>query len=138
MSLVPVEIVRAEDIEVIPKADRPGAVLKLLEAIRQALHYVESPREAAVHVDGAQLAQYLAKKVEAGVDVQNQAAELVLRSRRRLGELLIEQVNHNGGRPKKNGLATEPFSLAEIGVSKWASHVAQQIASVPEAEFDST
>lgn len=75
------------------------------------------------------------------------ASEIRIRAERRLGEMLREQKETVGmapaGRPKKIGSDEEPIfkevpTLAEVGIDKKLSSRAQQIASIPEADFEDT
>lgn len=69
----------------------------------------------------------------AAYEAQADAAEIALRAERRLGELCAELPV---GRPGK-GNAVLPFpSLDELGISRMQSSRWQQIASVPEPDFE--
>jgi hypothetical protein len=96
------------------------------------------PVEAARFVKQAEMVEYLTRKVKAAEEVQRQAAEVVLRAKRRLGELLATTEKSVGGRPEKNRLPRAPVSrtLSEMGISKRASTDASTVANIPEAEFE--
>ncbi|HLJ68482.1 MAG TPA: hypothetical protein VKX16_14100 [Chloroflexota bacterium] len=72
-------------------------------------------------------------------EVQNQAAEVALRAKRKAGELLAETIQHQGGRPSKNLPIVGTFSgqtLAELGIDRHDSDRWQAIASVPAERFE--
>lgn len=71
------------------------------------------------------------------------AAEIRIRSERRLGEMLAQQKETvglaPGGRPKKTPSRREEVSqpaLAEVGIDHKLSSRAQKLAAVPEREFE--
>jgi N6-adenosine-specific RNA methylase IME4 len=71
------------------------------------------------------------------------ATEIQMRAERRLGEILHEAESEgliSVGRPKKrsveNGSASEPFTLAEAGISKKLSAKSQQFATIAEPAFE--
>jgi uncharacterized membrane protein YccC len=72
-----------------------------------ALHEVEEPREAAQLVERAEAIKYLSEKAALSQEVQDQAAEVALRARRRAGELVAEMPKNAGGRPFKTTPAIE-------------------------------
>jgi N6-adenosine-specific RNA methylase IME4 len=52
-----------------------------------------------------------------------------------MGEMLVDAIPHQGGRPKKRSLEEDRFSLAEIGVTKNQSSRYQALAEIPELAF---
>ena len=77
------------------------------------------------------------------------SAEIKLRARLRLGEMIVEQKETVGlnkgtagkGRPKIGGATEEPPkdnrpTLAEAGIDKKLSSRAQKLAAVPEEKFE--
>jgi hypothetical protein len=72
-----------------------------------------------------------------GLDMENDCAEIKVRAERRLGEVLTAM-------PKNRGAATrldDQTSLAlpkleDIGLNKFESHQFQQVAAVPEPQFE--
>ncbi len=66
------------------------------------------------------------------MEMQNQCAEIKIRAERRAGELLAD-TTPGSGRPKKFHGGT---FLSDAGVSNKQSHRWQQIATVPEADFE--
>ena len=59
------------------------------------------------------------------------AADLKLRAERKAGEMLRAMPKHNGD-PRLH----DATRLADVGVTKIQSHRWQQVAAVPEFEFD--
>jgi N6-adenosine-specific RNA methylase IME4 len=109
-----------------------------LEDARRALAEAESIAEVRVIRDQAEAIRYLAKECGLGLAIVNDGAEMKLRAERRIGELLAEMQKNKGGRPLQSGSTLEPVrpKLKEMGTGKTQSHRAQQIASVPEVEFE--
>jgi hypothetical protein len=113
----------------------PVEVMAAIERARAELQRVEDPREAAVFVAQTEAIRYLAEKAHAGHEVQNQAAELALRAKRRAGELLVSLPKNLGGRGTGNTVLPVP-RLDELGIGKIDSSRWQAVASVPEDRFE--
>jgi hypothetical protein len=109
--------------------------MALLERTRADLQGVEDPREAALFVVRTEAIQYLAEKAKAGHELQNQAAELALRAKRRAGELLASLPKNLGGRGTGNSVLPVP-TLDELGIGKIDSSRWQAVASVPGERFE--
>lgn len=121
--------------------DNPGPeqVVGLIEAARAALQYVEDPREASMLVKQSDAIRYLSQKARSAKEVQNQAAEVALRAKRRAGELLRDTIPHEGGRPPTNTdtrSEIRPPTLAELDVHEKESERWQCIAAIPQERFD--
>jgi len=72
-------------------------------------------------------------------DLIAEATEVQTRAERRLGELLLEAEKRGWigrGRPKENVPNSEHFTLEEAGIDRKLSSRAQQLAEVPQAEFE--
>jgi len=77
-------------------------------------------------------------------EAQNHTNELKLRAERRLGEMLQEEIPHQGGRPSKNPTNmsrvfqedTSLPSLSTLGISYNQSSRWQQIASLSAEDFE--
>jgi hypothetical protein len=103
------------------------AIRTQLDRARTALAEVQTVDEAVNVKRFAESVRYAAKQAKAGMDAQNEAAEIRLRAERRAGELLrvaVTPSNQHTGR-----------SLPE-GVRKHESHRFQQVADVPEPVFE--
>ena len=119
--------------------ESPIDVMAAIERARTELQRVEDPREAAVFVAQTEAIRYLAEKAYAGHEVQNQAAELALRAKRRAGELLAASELSRGGRPSETMDIVSPVSpptLDELGIQPKDSQRWQAVASVPEDRFE--
>jgi phage N-6-adenine-methyltransferase len=111
--------------------------LLAIERAREIIAACKDIDEVKSIKDRAEAVKVLLREQGAAVDAQNHAAEIGMRAFRRMGQMLRESVRHEGGRPKKNGASQEPFQrLEDLGVSKKQSALAQQLAAVPDTEFD--
>lgn len=117
------------------------SLIKLEEATRILAEYQEV-EDILPHYNLAEQYQYYAKKQKLGHEAVNYGAEIKLRAARRMGEVLEPTINHNGGRPQKNGTIEEPFfdevspTLSDIGLTKKQSSQFQQIAAIPQDIFE--
>lgn len=127
------------------EAATPAQVLAMIGSIRADLQRVEDPREAVHITKRADSIKYLASKADASADVQNQAAEVALRARRKAGELLAavpREQGSGGGRPPKTSPQRDAkFSsyqkvLEETELPKPTAERFQQLAKIPEEEFE--
>lgn len=109
-------------------ATTPAQVLARLQAMQVHLAADEDPREAATIAKQADVLRYLARKADASAAVQNRAAEVGLRARRRAGELLA------AAGPEKHDPTSR--SVRELGITNSDSSRWQAVASVPEARFE--
>ena len=79
------------------------------------------------------------KQIGATIETQNYAAEIRLRAERRLGEMLMVGPKADGGDAQrtrfKKGTESPP-TLASVGITKKESSRSQELAAVPEAEFE--
>lgn len=71
-----------------------------------------------------------------GADGLADAAELIVRAERRLGEILDELPKHPGNRNGSGGSEDEPPKLEDLGVSKKQSSRWQALASIPDEDFE--
>lgn len=116
-----------------------------LDRAKQAIERVATIGEAKDISDKAAAIKLLAAKQGWSKDQKIRIAEIEVRAQRRLGELLAETPKATGtrgqGRPPLGGATREPPiqlapTLADMGISKKQSHVAQAVASVPVADFE--
>lgn len=108
-------------------------LIKLTEAHR-ALMEAKTIDEVKDVRDRAESLRLYAKQAGYGLEMQNACAEIKLRAERRAGELLKETINHNGGRPEKNGNSVLP--LHDFGLNKMQSSRFQTIARIPDEVFE--
>ncbi len=100
--------------------DRASAAIERVQTVGEAKGIID--RAAALKVFAARQDWSRREKIRLG--------EIEVRATRRLGELL----DPPKGRPEK-GSPGEPL-LSDLGITKKQSHIAQQIASIPAAEFE--
>ena len=92
--------------------------------------------------DKAEALRAYAKQAGESLEMQNMIAEIKIRAERKAGELLKEQIPHEGGRPEKQSNDTTVFeieqskTLKEIGISRDQSSTWQKIANIPEEKFE--
>ena len=86
--------------------------------------------------DQAQTLAAYSKAAKLGLTMQNECAELKLRAERKAGEMLRAMPKRSGARDGKTGLHDVTPLLADVGVSKIQSMRWQQVAAVPEPEFE--
>jgi hypothetical protein len=98
-----------------------------LDQARAELAEIETVEEAANVRAFAELVRYAARQAKAGMDAQNEAAEIRLRAERRAGELLKVAVTPSNQHTGK--------SLPE-GVRKHESHRFQRVAEIQERPFE--
>ena len=107
--------------------------LAVITQARRMLDQATTFEEITAIRDRAELARTYARTVRAGLDLQNQAAELKLPAERKAGELLAGLRLRGGDRRSKR--RREGPMLKEIGISKDQSQRWQLLASVPERIF---
>jgi N6-adenosine-specific RNA methylase IME4 len=121
------------------EAETPQQVLAMIRSIRTDLEQVEDPREAVQITRRADSIKYLAGKANASADVQNQAAEVALRARRKAGELLAAVPRERGFAHSAHGEPNAtPYQevLKETELPVPAAKRFQQLARIPDAEFE--
>lgn len=115
------------------------SLLPIFERARQALAEARTLDEVKHIRDQAQAIQAYLHQQRAGLEMQNNAADVKLRAERRLGEMLAATPKHEGGRPAANythdGLGS-PQTLKDLGIDDHQSHRWQQVAKLPEADFE--
>jgi len=107
-------------------------------AARQALEAAHSVDEVKDIRDKATAMQAYAKQAN-DPKMENWAAEIRVRAERRAGKLLKEMEKDKGGRPGKTPTNLEGVSatsLKDLGVTYKQSSQWQQLADVPEDEFE--
>jgi SAM-dependent methyltransferase len=112
-------------------ADQSNTLIVLNE-IHQRLATITTVDEAKKIRDQAEAIRSYAKKVQAGLAVQNRAAAIKLLAERRLGELLAKTVRHRGG---KASIDLHDGSQLPKNISWVQSHRWQAIAQVPDVEI---
>ena len=94
----------------------------------------------------AETARNLSKKIGLGLEAQNEAAEIKIRSERELGKLLAQMPKNEGAKGNPGGQGapivryqddtTQPPTLSDLGIKKMQSSRCQQIGSLPITKFE--
>lgn len=111
--------------------------VELLTAMRRALAEAETLPEITSLIERAEVIRVAARKAGAMAEVQNDAAAYKLDAERKAGQMLAE-MDIRPGRAGAIGDTASPKApkLADVGVSKQQSARWQQIASIPDEEFE--
>lgn len=81
--------------------------------------------------------QIWAKQTKQSLETQNQIAEYRLRLERTKGNFLEENVPHGGDRKSNEvKIKVDSLDLDILGISKYESATARQIAKIPDAKFE--
>lgn len=116
------------------------------DAARKAIIAAATIDEVKDIKDKAEAIRLYAKQSQ-DYEMANKAAEIRIRAERRMGEMLKDQreaglMNKGGGDKKSedyhrsHGATSDLATLEEVGISKSMSSRAQQIAAIPEKEFE--
>lgn len=108
--------------------------LALLSRATKALAEAQTFDEIRTVRDRAEAVRHYARSASLSLDLQNQAAEIKLRAERKAGKLLADLALRGGDRKSKS--QTESLMLADLGVNRNQSSRWQQIAAVPEGQFE--
>src|SRR5262249_31046378 len=122
------------------------ALIHLTRA-RQEIQTAKTFEDVRIGLNKAEQLRLLARQVDASVEVRNEVTELLLRWKRRAGEMLREgeEKGHRrkradnlkrGSGPKSQDVTSEAPSLDEIGIGKMDSSRWQALAGIPEEEFE--
>lgn len=106
-----------------------------LNKARKALALMTTPKEAKDYLDKATAIRDYYGRQEGAFELANEAAEIMIWARRRLGELFAEVPRDGGGRPGKthpsDGTSLQTI-IEDLGVGSSTVHRWQQEAGVPE------
>jgi len=112
------------------------------DAMRRELVLCATTDEVKDIKDRAHAAEVYAKQIH-DTEAEKQLAAIRIRAERRLGEILKEQAEkgeretRGGDKKSKSPEGTlKPQTLADIGISKNESSRCQQLAAIPEPEFE--
>ncbi len=106
--------------------------LMVLNDIHRRLATITTVDEAKKMRDQAEAIRLYAKKVRAGLLVQNRAAAIKILAEGRAGELLAIGIRHQGGRPAKR---SHRGTVLPKDITKNQSQRWQAIATVPESKI---
>ena len=111
--------------------------IQLMTEARRALAEAASIDDVKVVMGRAEVARVLAKKAHLGRAAQNEAAEIAVRAQRLAGQMIREgqDAGEIAGLGKQNK-DTTMVSLSDLDVTANQSSRWQQIASVPEDDFE--
>ena len=116
----------------------PGELLAHFDAARAALEKASRIDEVKAIRDQAAAFSLSLRQSRQSLEMQNRCAEIKLRAERRLGDLLHERIDHQGGRKaKRSHDGTVSESLDDYGVNKNQSSRWQRLAEIPDAQFES-
>ena len=109
-----------------------------LEKARYELEMASQVSEVKIIRDKMSAIQVYLKQTGQSLEIQNIAAEIKIRSERKLGSILTEIILHEGGRPKNSDTMSQffPSKLSDIGISRKQSSRWQQISSIPNILFE--
>lgn len=121
-------------------AVKSDSVIQRLQAATTALAEAKTIQEAKVIVDVAAAAEIYAKRQKLSQDAIDFAHSVKIEALRRVGEMLKETPKNVGAVPGKTGSKGKPVlddtpTLADLGLDKKTSSIAQKLADLPEAEF---
>jgi phage N-6-adenine-methyltransferase len=117
------------------KAD--GVQTLAVERARDMLAKCKTVDEAKEIRDQAAAVKVYLRTKDAGLEAQNDAAEIVITAERRMGRILAETERHTGGRPAATDEPkVQPATLAEMGISRNIAARARKLADIPDDEFE--
>lgn len=105
------------------------------------LNNLNQAKELIVQANFSQLKEIIARadalkvyaaQAKKGLEIQNQVAEIKLRAEKRIGELLKTDIKQGGDRTARSQVVT----LKDLGIDKMQSHRWQQVASLPDKQFE--
>lgn len=107
--------------------------LALINQATTALAEAKTLAEIRTVRDRAEAVRHYARSASLSLDLQNQAAEIKLRAERKAGKLLADLALRGGNRKSKS--QPESLILADLGINRNQSSRWQQMAAVPETQF---
>jgi phage N-6-adenine-methyltransferase len=118
-------------------------VLLKLDSARFALSEAKTIQETKKILDVASAAEILAKRQQLGEEAISYATSIKVEALKQLGMMLKETPKNEGGwRQKKASCSTElepqelPPTLADMGLDKKTSKLAQDIANLPDKQLE--
>lgn len=115
-------------------------VLMKLDAARTMLAEAKTIQETKKILDVAAAAEIYAKRQQLGADAILYATSIKVEALRQLGNMLKETPRAEGGRPLETGTQSVPVysppTLADMGLDKKTSKLAQDIAALPDTEIE--
>lgn len=114
-------------------------VLAKLDTARKALAEAKTIQETKKILDVAAAAEILAKRQKLGEEAVQYATSIKVEALAQLGRMLKDTELNEGGRPTKTGNKSVPVftpTLADLGLDKRTSKLAQDIAALPEEKIE--
>jgi len=113
-------------------------VLQKLDTARNALAEAKTIQETKRIVDIAAAAEILARRQKLGEEAVQYATSIKVEALAQLGRMLDKTPLHQGGRPSKTDtdLVSVFPKLEEFGIDAKTSKLAQDIAALPEEQFE--
>lgn len=112
-------------------------VLMKLDTARFALSEAKTIQETKVILDVAAAAEILAKRQQLGEEAINYATSIKVEALAQLGRMLKEIPKNAGARGiGKSGVPVQNPTLADMGLDKKTSKLAQDIASLPDEQLE--
>jgi hypothetical protein len=111
-------------------------VLALRDNARQQLAEIKTIETGINYLNKVKAIEVWAKAEKKDAELQNMIAEQKIRTQRILGQLLKENIQHQGGRPKEEKQSNSTTVLSDFGISKDQSSAFQKIAALPEDVFE--
>ena len=108
-----------------------------LDRARTALAEAKTIGETKKIMDMAHAAQIYARRQQLGEEAMAYALAIKIEAMRKLGEILQGTPRNEGGKPIPNGNRLgAPATLSELGIDLKTSMMAQQLAAMPDAQFE--
>ncbi len=111
-----------------------------LDRARTALAEAKTIGETKKIVDMAHAAQIYARRQALGEEAIAYALAIKVEAMRKLGEILAKSPKHTGGNAMRAryqiGTELNPPTLADLGIDKKISAMAQQLAALPAEQFE--
>jgi site-specific DNA-methyltransferase (adenine-specific) len=110
--------------------------LALRENAQAQLAQIKTLESGVDYLNKVKAIEVWAKAEKKDAELQNMIAEQKIRTQRILGQLLKENIQHQGGRPKEEKQSNSTTVLSDFGISKDQSSTFQKIAALPEEVFE--
>jgi hypothetical protein len=107
--------------------------LQLRDNAKQQLSQIRTIETGIEYLNKVKAIETWAKAEKKDAELQNMIAEQKIRTQRILGNLLKENIEHQGGRPKT---VEQNDRLSDYGITKDQSSAFQKIASLPQKIFE--
>lgn len=112
--------------------------LERLDKATQMLAEANTLPDVKQYIDMAEAARVYARQIGLDLEQQNHFAEAKIRGQRKAGQMLRSMVRQGASRPEKALQAERlsPPTLSDIGIDYSQSHRWQQVAALPDEDFE--